>query len=119
MSEATELAADVLEGLREVGTAVTLTHITPGTGPDATGDTTTTASTYGYPDASSLVGLGYKFGADLVRTGDMKLTIPGALAFEPAQGDTAAFLGSTWNVIAGQPVYLAGEIVSTDLLVRK
>lgn len=119
MSEATDIAASVLEALQEVGTQVVLTHITPGAGPDATSDTTTTVSTYGAPDASSLVGLGYRFGADLVKTGDMKLTVPGGLAFTPAQGDTAAFLSSTWNVISVQPTYYAGEIVSNDLLVRR
>lgn len=119
MSEAAEIAAEVAEALAEVGTPVVLTHITLGTGPDASGDTTTTANTYGAPDASFLVGLGYKFGADLVKTGDMKLTVPGGLAFAPAQGDTAAFMGGTWKVIAVQPTYYAGEIVSSDLLVRR
>lgn len=97
----------------------TLTHATPGSYDTNTGgvtNTTTTTSVRALLDASSLVGLGAKFGADLVRTGDMLATVAGVA---PVEGDTLTLAMGTFKVIQVRPVYVQATQVMAECLVRR
>jgi len=118
MSLATLAIAQAKAAMQRYGCAVALSHVSVGTGPDSTGDVTTAANTWGLLDASSLQGLGFKFGSDLVQAGDCKLTIPGGLAFAPAPGDTLTAAGKSWTVISVRPLYVGSAPATYELLVR-
>ena len=119
MSLATVVAAAAKRALGAYGAPATLTHKTPGAYDPATGGasvTTTTTSVRALLDASSLVSLGFKFGQDLVRAGDMKATVTGVV---PVEGDTLTLPLGTFTVIQVRPVYVQATQVLAECLVRR
>jgi hypothetical protein len=118
---------DVLEAftdLDEFAAPAVLTRVTPGaysttTGAPAAG-TTTTCSTSAVLDVSSTSDLVFKFGPDLVKTGDALALVPAKeLTFEPSSGDTLTVLGVVFRVISNQPIYTGAVVVMHQLLVRR
>lgn len=119
MSLASMVQKQAQAALGRYGAPATLTHATPGAFDPATGtvtSTTTTASVRALLDASSLQGLGFKFGQDLVQGGDMKATVAGVI---PEPGDTLAMAMGTFTVIAVRPSYVGDQAVMCECLVRK
>jgi len=122
MSLATDLQSIAGSAIKSYGAAGTLTHSTPGVYDPVTGGSTPTVATsacVGIIDASSFATLGFKFGADLVRSGDYKVTVPNkGLTFAPTQGDGLSIASRVGTVIAIQPVYVMDQVVTYELLVR-
>ena len=104
--------------LKAYGASGTLTHTVPGAYDPTTGGTTastTTRSVNALLDASSLVGLGHKFGQDLVQAGDLKATITGTAE----AGDVLTISLGAFTVKAVQPVYVRDVAVMSECLVRR
>lgn len=122
MSLATLAQNQAAMAINRYGAIATLAQVTPGTYDPSTGttpDSTVTTPTRAILDASSLAGLGAKFGADLVRSGDLKATIPAkGLTSDPKGGDQLTVRGSTLAVVAVRPLFVGASPVTYELLVR-
>lgn len=122
MSLATMAQGLAGSAIKTYGADGTLTHSTPGVYDPVTGGSTPTVATsacVGIIDASGLASLGFKFGSDLVRSGDYKVTVPNkGLTFAPTQGDAISIASRVGTVIAIQPVYVMDQVVTYELLVR-
>lgn len=124
MSLASLTVNQVYSAIKRAGAKVVLTRTTPGAGfPDPVTNeipsTTQTVSTYAIPDASSLQGLGFKFGQDLIQGGEIQLSIPAkGLTFEPEAGDKIEFRAKTYTVKGSKPTFYGDTPVKFDLLVR-
>lgn len=119
MSLATVVAGAAKRALGTYGAPATLTHKAPGAYDPATGGasvTTTTTSVRALLDASSTTVLGFKFGQDLVRAGDMLATVTGVV---PVEGDTLTLAMGTFTVIQVRPVYVQATQVLAECLVRR
>lgn len=109
--------------LAKFGKALTLTRATPGTydipSGKTTGDTTASYTVNGYVDGSSTRYLGLKYGPDLIKGGEIEITIPALnLAIVPTEGDQIAVGSQKFIVLKVGPTY-SGELVATyALLVR-
>jgi hypothetical protein len=109
------------------GSTGTLSRTTPGDYNAATGASTgntTTCPCLVVPDASSIATLGFRFGQDLVRVGDVSFDIPNkGLTFVPASGDqittTLDGVSSTFTIASVQPDYFQGVATNYSCLSRK
>ena len=125
MSIATTVLNQVYSAIKRAGAPVVITRTTPGAGfPNpVTGDlpvgTPVIVNTFAAPDASSLQSLGYKFGQDLVKGGEIQLSIPAkGMTFEPAAGDKITFRGSVYTIKDSKPTFYGATPVKFDLLVK-
>ncbi len=119
MSLAAVAASAAKRALGAYGAPATLTHKTPGAYDPATGGasvTTTTTSVRALLDASSQQTLGFKFGADLVRAGDLLATVAGVA---PVEGDTLTLAMGTFTVMKVRPTYMQAVQVMAECLVRR
>jgi hypothetical protein len=81
---------------------------------------TNTSSTRALLEGASPVALGFKFGPDLVQTGDLLATIANdRLEFSPVPGDTLTVDSVVYQIIGTRPLYVGASAVMWDLLVRK
>lgn len=118
MSLAGTVLASASRALKTYGAKGTLAHSVAGPYDPATGGTSVVTSyrnVNALLDASSLAGLGYKFGQDLVQAGDLKATITGTAEV----GDVLTLAAGTFTVKAVQPSYVGDVVVTSDLLVRR
>lgn len=118
MSLASTVQRSAAKALKSYGAPGTLTRVVPGAYDPVTGGST--QSTTSIPvsallDASSLQGLGFKFGPDLVQGGDLKAT----LSAEAVAGDSLTVAGGTFQVIAVRPSYVGATAVLWEALVRR
>jgi hypothetical protein len=110
---------------RQAGAASgTLTKTTRGLEDPATGQATTTtqtASVLCMKDATSMRGLGFKYGEDLVKGGDIDISVPAkGLSFAPEPGCLLTTGGDTFRVISVRPTFGPGNTpVLYGLLVRQ
>lgn len=118
------LQAQAYQAIKAYGAPVTLQRTAPGVYNPTTGTggtpTVTTTGTFGILDTTSIKTLGFKYGDDLVRSGDIQITIPAKnLTFAPELGDT--LVTPQWPyIIAGiRPVYSGSVAVIYECLGRK
>lgn len=119
MSLATAVNQAAARAVKSYGVAATLAHVVPGVYDPATGtmgSTTATTACSAVRDASSTTALGFTFGQDLVKAGDMKAIVSGA---DPVAGDTLTLPDGAWVVVAVRPYYLGVESVAYECLVRR
>ena len=126
MGSVVDKVASTYAALARKGLAAsaTLTRTVPGAYDPATGTntagTTTTSACLVTLDGSSLASLGFKFGADLVRTGDLLGSFPAkGLAFDPGPGDTLTVGGVAYAVIHPKPTFAGPIPVLWEVLVRR
>ena len=91
----------------------------PVTGTSAAG--TTLSQTAKAKLDSSWRSLGYRFGPDLVKTGDIAVTVPAlGLAFDPSQGDKLTIGASVYTVADVRPSFApGGSVTEFTMLVRQ
>jgi len=117
----TDLASSLVG---DFGAPATLSQITPGTYDPNTGTsgagTTVNTTCSAVLDASSMTGLGYQFGPDLVQEGSQKALLAGkGLAVMPEPGDILTLAGVPWVIDAVRPTYSGAVAVLYELLVRR
>ena len=124
MSLGTMARTQATSAIKRYGAPAKLTRTTKGQRDPATGVTPTTTeefATSAVLDSANLQGMGFKFGADLVKTGDVSVMVP-ALP-KPRELDrltiTRGDMAGYFLVVAVNPT-MAGEVaVSYTLLVRR
>lgn len=102
---------------------VTITRTTKGTDYDpATGSSPESKATQTIKAKfdSAWRTLGYKFGPDLVKTGDIAVTVPAlGLTFDPSQGDKLTSGPNTYTVVDVRPSFAPGGLPTEfTMLVR-
>ena len=115
---------DVYAGLGELAAPAVLSHTTRGVHNSATGtpgvNTITTCNTLAVLDATSMRGLGFKYGEGLVQGGDIDALVPGkGLTFTPQPGDLITVAGTQYTIVTVRPTYAGAVAVTHSLLVRK
>ena len=122
MNLATMAQGQPYAALLRYGAPAVLTVVTSGAYNPATGTgvgTTQAYTTRALLDATTLKTLGMQFGEDLVRTGDLKATIPAkGLAADPKPGDLLSCRGIGYTVVGVRPQFLADKPIAFELLVR-
>lgn len=118
MSLAATVEKAAVRALRSYGAPATLSRATQGDYDPATGASgwvTVSTPCRALLDASSLQGLGFRFGVDLVRAGDLKATLAGAT---PQQGDRLILPMGTFSIVAVRPTFVGAAAVLHECLVR-
>lgn len=107
----------------EIFAAGTLSHTVRGAYSATAGtslDVTRKASIQVYLDSSSIKTLGFKFGSDLVRAGDLLAVIPAkGLTFTPEEGDELVMAAGKFKVVRVAPSYVADTPIVFELMVRR
>jgi hypothetical protein len=125
MSLAAMVQTQVYNAIKRVGAPVTIARDVPGDGfPDpATGEApagqTLTSASFAVANAST-IRMGYKFGPDLVMSGDIELDVPAkGLTFEVGIGDQITFRNVPYTVKLSQPNFYGETPVLFALLVKR
>ena len=110
--------------IKRYGAAAKLTRTTKGQRDPATGQIPTTTEefpTFAVLDSSSTSALGFKFGADLVKTGDVSVMVPATP--KPVALDRLTILkgdlAGAYTVMDLRPLMVGADAVSYTLLVRR
>ena len=124
MSLGTMARTQAASAIKRYGAPAKLTRTTKGQRDPATGVTPTTTEefpTFAVLDSSSTSALGFKFGADLVKTGDVSVMVPASP--KPVALDRLTILkgdmAGTFTVMDLKPLMVGEVAVNYTLLVRR
>lgn len=124
MSLGTVARSQAAAAIKRYGAAAKLTRTTKGQRDPATGQIPTTTEefpTFAVLDSSSTSALGFKFGVDLVKTGDVSVMVPATP--KPVALDRLTILkgdmAGTFTVMDLKPLMVGEVAVNYTLLVRR